>query len=240
MGWLQTLAGIGGAIAAPFTGGATLPLTFGSFMKQAAPGLIGSVASGLAGGAQKGREGQNNNAIQQALFAQQENQNKYRAGVENAGIDLERRKFAQGSQSDAYKKAIQSALGMNLQDAHVNRPKGVPNISYSGGLRPSALGAEGRAASSELNKQAMLKLMNGEKFDELPQYQGTAAPTYKGPGAFENIMGTVGLGANSLNTAMGAAEDRSAMQKYIDAITELMKQQPASRLPGEQLPMPGQ
>ena len=231
MGFLSGLGKIlgiaGGAAFAPFTGGASL-----------IPSLIsagGSVASGLAGGAQKGREAQNTAAQDAALFAQRENAAKENSLMGRAGLDLQQRGFGQQSQSDAYKKALMSALAMNMQDSQVSGvPKGIPVINFSGGMRPSAIGAEGKAAAGELQKQAMLKLMNGEKFDPLPAYQGTAAPVYKKPGLFENIMGGIGLGANAISGINAQNQQSDFQKKIMDAISSLN----TPTLPGQKLPVP--
>jgi hypothetical protein len=235
----KSLLPIAGAVAAPFTGGASLGLTagLGGALKSALPGIIGGVASGIAGGAQKGREAQNTAAQDAAQFAQRENAAKESSLMGRAGLDLQQRGFTQQSQGDAYQKALKSALAMNMKDVTLDMPSRISKFNFSGGLRPSALGAEGKAAAGELNKQAMLKLMNGEKFDALPAYQGTAAPKYKGPGVLENLAGVAGLAGNTINTALGAQEDRGNLQKYIAAIEALTKQGQPQPSDGPGVPM---
>lgn len=237
--WSKLLTVAAPIAAAPFTGGTSLAaMGLGGAAKAALPGIIGAVGSGLAGGAQKGREAANAQAANAANFAQQENLNKFNAGMQGANLDLQQRAFGQQSQSDAYKKALAGALAMNLKDVNIDMPSRIPKFTISGGLRPSAIGEEGRAAGTELNKQAMLKLMNGEKFNALPTYQGTAAPTYKKPGLFENLAGVAGLAGNTINAAQGAAEDRGMYEKYIAAIEALTKGQQPQATPGALPPAP--
>lgn len=221
-GLAKGLLGAGGAIAAPFTGGASLAATL--------PGIIGSVGSGIAGGLQKGREAENAAAQDAASFAQREAAAKEASLMNRAGLDLSQRGFAQQSQGDAYQKALKSALAMNLQDANIQLPSRITKFNITGGLRPSAIGAEGKAAATELNKQAMLKLMSGEKFDAMPAYQGTAAPAYRKPGVLENIAGIAGLAGNTVGSLGAANDDRAMYQKYIDAIKALTAGQ-GSRVP---------
>lgn len=237
--WKTLLGTVAPIVAAPFTGGASLAgLGLGGALKAAAPALIGGVASGLAGGMQKGREAENAANFNAAEFAQRENAMKEAAGMNRAQMDLARRGFSQQSQGDAYQKALKSALALNLKDASINLPSRIPKFNISGGLRPSAIGAEGQAAAGELNKQAMTKLMGGEQFDALPAYQGTAAPEYRKPGFLENLTGTIGLGAGAVNSALGAAEDRNNFQQYIDAIQKL-SQQRQQQQPMTEVPDPG-
>jgi hypothetical protein len=58
-------------------------------------------------------------------------------------------------------------------------------------LRPSALGPNARQAGSEMSRQALLKLMEGE---DLPKYEAPPLPKLNTTGILENILGGSSLG----------------------------------------------
>lgn len=93
------------------------------------------------------------------------------------------------------RQAARGDMLANVQDVHIGRPSGstIPTFNYTGGLRPSALGPNARQAGSEMSRQALLKLMEGE---QLPQYQAPKAPTLDTGGFLENFLGGAGLGLN--------------------------------------------
>jgi hypothetical protein len=68
-------------------------------------------------------------------------------------------------QSDAYRKALMAALGLNVQDVGYSKEGG-----FSGGLRPSALGAQGQQAAQVLSGQAQHALESPEARPELDAY----------------------------------------------------------------------
>lgn len=164
-----------------------------------AAGAIGGMAKAGAEGREKGRE--------------QEMQNY---AIRN-NVDLNQRRFQEESQSDAYKKAMLGALGMNVQDAHFNRPAGVPDTGMTGGLRPSALGMQGRAAAGVLNSQAMKRLTDGEQFDKLPNYKGNWIDT---------VLGTAGVLGGGLDDykARGKADQNTSL--WQELLKQQMQQQP--------------
>lgn len=209
-------AALGGAAA---TAGSSL---LGKISKGL--GAVAPVASGIAAGQQKGREATNTAAQDAANFKLKESgQNE--AGLENrAQLDLKQREDARTGQGDAYKKALQSALAMNMQDAKISGlDPSIPMVHFSGGARPSAIGAEGKAAAGALNKQAMERLLAGEKFDALPALERTGAPEFKQPGALENIAGGVGMAGNAISSVNAANEQKTYQQKILDAIESITK-----------------
>lgn len=232
MGFWSTLGKIGkgalGLAAAPATGGASLIPMIAD--------VAGSVGSSLASGAQKGRETQNVAAQDKAGFQLAERKAAEDALMGRQDLDLKQRGFKRDAQTDAYRKALQGALGKNVQDVSLSMPAGIPKFSFGGGLRPSALGQEGRDAATELNRQAMQALMAGESFDTLPGIERTAAPEYKKPGFWENTLGAIGTAGTAIGGANAAAEGRSQQERIAKAIEELSKG--PAQLPGTQFPPP--
>lgn len=109
---------------------------------------------------------------------------------------LKNSQAAQTYGSTAYKNALVSALAKNIQDYSVERPNGVPTVHATGGLRPSAIGPEGRAAATEMNGQAMRQLMSAKPYNALPDdLNGNGVDTVLG------TFGTVGKAIQGLSTA---------------------------------------
>lgn len=219
--------GLGAGTAA--AGGAAATAGSGILSKiakgaSAASKIAGPIASGLASGAQKGREGENTAAADAARFKLSES-TAHETGLENrAQLDLSRRADARTGQSDAYNKALKSALGMNVKDFEIDPsslPRGVSLLKTSGGLRPSAMGPEGRAAHELMNKQAMAKLLAGEHYDELPPMERTAPGEFKKPGVLENVAGAVGMGANAINANNASNEQMSMQERIAKAIESI-------------------
>jgi hypothetical protein len=89
---------------------------------------------------------------------------------------------------------------------------GIQNAQINGGLRPSALGAGGRGAASELAKQAMLKLMAPDQFtggEILTPPELTPIPQ---PSGWENAAGIGGI-LGTLGGAVGSAFGRPRGQQ---------------------------
>lgn len=147
MGWLSTIAKIGGAVAAPFTGGASLALM--------GLGAAGDVLGKQQAGAAQGRaaeaqlqQGQDRNAVD--LYQAQQN-----AQNQAASMDLQRKGFEQQSRGTNAKQALLAALlGGGYQPSQVSVP-GVQNANISGGLAASLKNNPGvLAAMQKLAQQA--------------------------------------------------------------------------------------
>src|SRR5678816_2603206 len=87
----STLAKIGGAVAAPFTGGASLALT--------ALGGLGDVAGAASQGRASGREAEANYLLDRDKLAMQRAAQERGDQFQSAGLDLQRRQ--QGDQLDS-------------------------------------------------------------------------------------------------------------------------------------------
>lgn len=112
-------------------------------------------------------------------------------------------------------RARQTGLGdalANVQDARVSRPSHIPNISVSGGLRPSILGPNARAAGQGLSSQALLALLSGS---DVPAQQDWSQALIAPPTATElpkaskldsilNIIALLGSGAAAAGAVRGS------------------------------------
>lgn len=161
-------------------------------------GNVGPVASGAAKGAQDTRQQDTTNQLllQQLL---QQNANNANTG------QMDRAKFAAGERDAATKRSITGGLLGGLQDVNIDRPAGstIPNFNVTGGMRPSALGPEARAA-------IMQQLSAGPM--EAPAYKGVDDLTLPQAGTGEKLLGGVGL-AGSLLGGIGQFLGKQAPQE---------------------------
>lgn len=202
MGFWSGLAKIAGPVAglaaAPFTAGATLPLVLGA---------AGSAVGAAANGAAQNRGAQNAlnmDRDQQRLQAQTANEQ----ALENRGrLELDTQQADRTSQADAYMKALKSALALNMGDVSMNRPQGIPEFRFSGGPRPSAIGAQGKQAAELLNAQALQKLMNGEQHTPLPALQKFEQTPEKKASIWEKIAGFAAPALTAAGQIMGRGDD---------------------------------
>lgn len=211
MGFWSTLAKIGGAAAAiggaAFTGGSTL---------AALPGILsagGAVASGMASGAAKNRGEQADTNMQNAQLQTSQAAQAANNEIQRGQLALDRQAADRTTQSDAYLKALRSALAMNMGDAKFSRngySSPVANVTFAGGARPSALGMEGKAAAELLNRQAMLQLMDGNTHEEVKPYQAPAPAEMPKAGFWEKLAGPVGLGLTVAGNLSGARDNGAA------------------------------
>jgi hypothetical protein len=114
---------------------------------------------------------------QESVAAANQNRDYEAAQVERARLQLEQQQQEQRAQSNAYQLALRSALGMNMQDVsfggsgHRTTGSGqIPNMSFSGGMRPSALGMEGRETARVARSQAMQQLLTPQARPQLDPY----------------------------------------------------------------------
>lgn len=157
------LGGAGGAGAAP------------SFLKSI--GDVGSVLSGAAKGAGEGR-------FQEAQATNQFNNNQIGA----ANANLNQQKFLSTVPSTYASQAARGDAQANVQDVSFS---GLPSYIHvptvSGGLRPSVLGPNARAAGQMLSQQALQHLQNPQPYQPV---QLTPPPNASGAATAAGLLGT--------------------------------------------------
>lgn len=188
MSWLSTLAKIGGVVAAPFSGGASLALTAGGGMLDkigGAAGAAGQVMGAQQGGANNARiaqgqlnQGQDRNAID--LFqAQQAAQNTA------AQTDLQRKGFESSNRSASAKQALIGALlGGGITPTQIGPGGASGGILRSLNANPEALAALKMLGSQGAAAQAMpLEFAGGKQM---------TAPTLSAVPKIDTGGGTMG------------------------------------------------
>ncbi len=152
-------------------------------------GRLGDIFSGAASGLSQGRQDDNLNALRAYQLALQQAQQQFN----NDQTNYQNQLTAPSTRAD---QARRGDLQANVQDIQFQLPEGstIPLFGYTGGIRPSALGPNARQAGSEMSRNALLRMMQGEPY---PQYQAPVAPTINsGGGRLENILGGLGLGSS--------------------------------------------
>ena len=178
----KTALGIG---AAPVTGGMSL-----------IPGLIdagGSVlgALGSASSHNRGEQEQaqlNRDAISERAMSDHEN-----ALLNRADLEMKQRQMDAQTREQAYRQAMRSQYLKSYHPAE--RPDGVPMIHGSfNTVSPDMINT-----AQEMEKQAMLRMLNGEKFDSLPTLEKFTPTPFQGPSTFEKIANIAGPSLQTLS-----------------------------------------
>lgn len=150
-------------------------------IKNIAP-HIKDIAGTVSGAAQGAREGRQQDTTNQLLLQQLAQQNA-NAANQNA---VARATFGAGERDASNRRALMVGLLGGVQDVNIGRPEGstIPTFNVAGGLRPSALSPEVRAA-------IMQQLSQGPM--EAPPFRETPNMTLPQQGTGEKLLGGVGL-----------------------------------------------
>lgn len=141
----------GAAIAAPFTGGASLATILPALLAGG-----GAIAAGASGGRAQGR------AAEAGI-----NQSQDALGLQAARLNL-------GAPQQRAQNATRGDLLANLQDVSVGAPRGT---RLSGGTRPSLLSSDTRALGKQMSRDAYLSQMKGDAFTPTPLPQSGKTDT---------------------------------------------------------------
>jgi len=204
LGKIGALVGAGAATIA--TGGAAAP----ALGMAAKIGTLASVAGNTIGAMGK-------QAAENRYAQDQRNADYFNAAARHAGnmvnAEVNQRQDARTAQNNAYQNALRAALAQNMQDVSIDRSQfrsNVPNISFSGGLRPSAIGPLGRQAAALMAQQSMQQLQNPQPYMKLPtlafpeQSKASFWEKLSGPLAFGlTAGGLVAQGIDANNQAKG-------------------------------------
>jgi hypothetical protein len=205
--------GIGAAALA--TGGAAIP----------ALGAIGGIGSAVGAGANMidnmGKQASVNRQIQDAQ-KQDWAMNASRYGMNAANTEIAQRADQRAAAEAAYQNALRAAFAANAQDVNIDRSQfrsNVPNISFGGGTRPSAIGPIGRQAAQLMAQQSLGALQNPQPYMKIPDMGAFPEPSKAG--FWEKLAGPVALGMT------GASE----VMKGIDAMRQARGAQGLSPVP---------
>ena len=159
------------------------------------------------------QQGQNSQAI-----AQNNAQNNVM--LQMAQMELLRKQFEQASRQTNARQAAQGGVMANVQDVSIQRPSHITNIPISGGMRPSAMGANGRAAGQAMSNQALASLLEGQSFMPLnPQAPVDVNAGMPKESALDKILGVAG----GIGGAMQAYKQEQRGQQTQDLMQQLMQ-----------------
>lgn len=133
---------------------------------SAIAGIGGSVAGKASQGAAQGREREALLNLDRDRLASQQwqagNQQQLTANQEQSAENRWRALLGIEAPNTRASQVMRGDLMSNVQDVGVTGlPPQVPRIQFTGGLRPSALGPNARAAGSALSRQALQALLTG-------------------------------------------------------------------------------
>lgn len=235
MGLLSTLGKLGAGIAAPFTGG----LSTMAIPAIDALGSIGKVAGGAAKGAADQRSTDAQLALQRFIAESTQNNNAAQFGQTQArdafNTGLQGSQFGASEQQRGMRNALVAQLMGGMQDAKFTGGSGrIPNVSVTGGLKPSTLDAGGLGGfgagatntgitGGQIGPRAALMSQLTQPTMQAPTYTpGAAMPTTPMPqaptaGMGEKILGGVGLGGSLLGILGGLFNKKQGVPTFGNA-----------------------
>lgn len=163
-------------------------MDFGTLFKVGAP-ILSKLFTGGAKGAQDDRNARDIAAANRDRLAVTQ-ANAYEQALENrADLELKQRAADAAAREAGFKGALRAAAIQQWQPAA--RPNGIPTIAFA--HKPDT------AALPEYERQMMLRLLNGEQFDDLPPIERIRLSEPSQSSTWEKISGGLGLGFGVLD-----------------------------------------
>lgn len=185
-----------GAIIGGITGLASLfgrhKNTIGKIAGAAAP-IIG----GIAGGRARGRQIEGQERLSQDAIRARMHETLTRGILDRARLGADKAQFELQAPSTRFGQAVRGGLAANVQDVGVQVPEHLRRslVQFTGGLRPSAIGPQGRAAGQRLSELALSRM--GQDTFEVPDLPGapgvSATPR---PGFIDRFLSAAGPAAS--------------------------------------------
>jgi hypothetical protein len=200
-----------------------MPIPWGAII-GAGGQIAGAIAANRAAGrAQETGLNTNRDAVGTSQYGVGQN-----AQMQAGQLDLSRQQFGEEARSRRARQAMIGDLLANIQDINVSVP-GIQNASVTGGLRPSAMGELGRGAGSELSKQALLRLLQGDTFtggEILPMPGLTPTPQANGLDRLLSVGGSLGSLSGAIAPYLGGGGDNPTIPGVTGVPAGIPGQQP--------------
>lgn len=214
-GGAGTAAGAGsGAFAA---GGTGAGLTLGGGTAAGGGGLLSTVGGLMGGGSKTGMalnlagkllSGGAKGSEQSRLAADSANAVRDRTSsdalsdyernlVARGNLDVDQRKVDSATRDSGYKQALRAQALQNWTPAQ--RPSRIPMVTGGFNTIPQA----SRDFAKDFEQQAMVRALQGEKFDKLPPVQRFNPTPVKEPSLWEKLSGAAGLGLQGASAVSG-------------------------------------
>ena len=148
------------------SGGAAVLICLGFGFLMAIPAIASALGSIFGRGANASAENDANKTAASSRMNDQrlsQYQTQQGAQMQQGQLDLNRQQFNESSEASRMKRALIGALLGNVQDAQISVP-GIKTAQISGGLRPSALGENGRGLAELMAKLASEKAQAGNTY----------------------------------------------------------------------------
>ena len=162
-------------------------MDWGNAFKIAAP-YLGKILSGGAKSSADARAARNSDNIYRDRTQLESVTSHERALQDRARLEMEQRQMDAATREQAYQQALRSQYLQNWSPAQ--RPKGVEMVR--GGFNTIPDSARGTAA--EMERQALLRLMNGEQFAPMPAMERFRQTPEAKESTLSKIGGLLGLG----------------------------------------------
>lgn len=187
--------------------------------------LLGKILGGGAKGAADNRTNNNaaiasQNAREASIYGTQQNAATNLAGLDERAT-MDRANLGITAPQARTKQALLAALIGQHRPVSVNAPSGIRMGQITGGAQ-DGFGADAKAASSELYKQAMAALQSGSDIPEAANYSASArlapptAMPMEEPGKMESILSGGGLLASLIGGGATIADLIKGKQPIVD------------------------
>lgn len=185
-------------------------------------GTLAQVGLNMASNYAAGR----NQARGQAAVAQNEenrnaiaqNSNMNNVMLQMAQMELLRKQMEESNRQNRAQQVARGDLLARMQDINIEGPSHITKFNVSGGMRPSALGPNARAAGGELSNQALAALIEGDSFMPIkPMGPVNLSNTMPQESTFDKIMGMAG----TVGGAMDAYKQRQQAEQQGQAMQDL-------------------
>jgi hypothetical protein len=177
------------------------------------------------------------NSQQQAQQMQQtqnaqgvaQNQGQNNVLLQMAQIELLRKQMEEQNRGGRAAQVAQGDLQANVQDARVSAPSHIPRFEVSGGLRPSAMGPNARAAGGTLSNQSLAALLQGDDFMAInPTGPIDLDASMPKESTLDKIMGGIGTAGNvmqSMQQAQALQQQQAQAKSFQDALLKYLAPQ---------------
>jgi hypothetical protein len=166
-----------------------------------------NLASNYSAGRNVDRQNAQNQQQEQNRQGVLQNQGMNNVLLQMAQIELLRKQMEEQNRAGRAQQAAYGDALANVQDVSIDAPGRITRFNVSGGLRPSALGPNARAAGGALSGQALAALMEGDSFMPInPVGPIDLDAQMPEESTFDKIMGGIGTAGNVWQTMQQQAQ----------------------------------
>lgn len=173
-------------------------MDWGKLLGFAIP-AVGKLLSGGAKDMERSREGTNRDNISRDRTAADALAERERALLAREKLLLEQRELNNKTQNDGFGQTIRAQSIQNYRPA--TRPSRIPMTTGSFNTVPQA----SKDFAKQYEQQAMVRALQGEKFDPMAPVERFTPTPVKEPSLWEKLTGAAGLGLQATSAIRGLA-----------------------------------